>query len=163
MKKLIILRHAKSSWENMGLSDFERPLNKTGVISAKNMGAFINAKEGSIDLILSSSAKRAYETAAIIAEAINYDIKNIDTEKKLYLAWVNEILKSIRKIHDSVNKCIIVGHNPGFTELINYFGVMLDNLPTSSAACFEFDTESWQNISANNADLVWFQLARDLR
>ncbi len=163
MKRLIVLRHAKSSWEDMGLSDFDRPLNKTGIIGAQNMGKFINAKEGKVDLILSSSATRAQETAQIIAKAINYDVNRIETEKGLYLAWVNEILKSISKIQDNINKCIIVGHNPGFTELINYFGIRLDNLPTSSAACFDFSTESWQDVSANNADLIWFQLARDLR
>ena len=72
----------------MGLSDFDRPLNKTGVIGAQNMGKFINAKEGKVDLILSSSATRAQETAQIIAKAINYDVNRIETEKGLYLAWV---------------------------------------------------------------------------
>lgn len=162
MKRLIVLRHAKSSWEEIGLSDFDRPINKTGIIAAQNMGAFINAKEDNTDLVLSSSAKRAFETAQIVARAINYDINRIEAEKELYLACVNEILKSIRKIPKNINKCIIVGHNPGFTELINYFGVRLDNLPTSSAACFDFDTGSWQNISRNNAELIWFQLAKNL-
>lgn len=162
MKKLIILRHAKSSWENVNLSDYNRPLSKRGLMNAEQMGKFLLAKEGIPDLILSSSSTRTYETAKIAAQEIGYDIDKIRTDRQLYLAWVNEIINAIITIPDNVQKCILIGHNPGFTDLVNYFGVKLDNLPTASAACFEFDTNSWKKISKNNAQLAWFQLARKL-
>lgn len=162
MKKLIILRHAKSSWEELDVSDFERPLSKRGLLNAEQMGEFIAAKEGVPDLILASSARRALDTASIIAKQVGYPSDKIQTDRELYLAWVSEILKRVCLISNEVKKCIIVGHNPGFTDLINYLGIRLDNLPTASAACFEFDTNNWEKISRNNASLSWFQEAKRL-
>lgn len=162
MKRLIILRHAKSSWDNADVSDYDRKLNKRGEKSADLMGEFLAAKQGNVDLILSSSAVRAFSTARIVAQMLNYNIEEIETTKKLYLAWVNDILKTIYSISDNADSCILVGHNPGLTDLVNHFGVRLDNLPTASVVCFEFEAQSWEDISRENADLKWFQMARDL-
>lgn len=162
MKRLIILRHAKSSWDNADVSDYDRKLNKRGEKSAELMGEFLAAKQGNVDLILSSSAVRAFSTARIVAQMLNYNIEEIETTKKLYLAWVNDILKTIYSISDNTDSCILVGHNPGLTDLVNHFGVSLDNLPTASVVCFEFEAQSWEDISRENADLKWFQMARDL-
>lgn len=162
MKKLIILRHAKSSWEELDVSDYDRPLNKRGLLNAEQMGKFLSAKEGMPDLILASSARRALDTAHIIAKQVGYPSDKIKTDRELYLAWVSEILKIVCLIPDEVKKCIVVGHNPGFTDLINYLGIRLDNLPTASAACFEFDTNKWEKISRNNASLNWFQEVKRL-
>lgn len=162
MKRLIILRHAKSSWDNADVSDYDRKLNKRGEKSADLMGEFLAAKQGNVDLILSSSAVRAFSTARIVAQMLNYNIEEIETTKKLYLAWVNDILKTIYSISDNTDSCILVGHNPGLTDLVNHFGVSLDNLPTASVVCFEFEAQSWEDISRENADLKWFQMARDL-
>ncbi len=160
-KTLIIVRHGKSSWNNTQLRDYDRPLNQRGLTDAKKVGEFILAKEGRPSLILSSSAKRACDTARIIANQMN-SIDLLIKEEKLYLAWIDELFNSIYKISDDVDKVILVGHNPGLTELINNLGVQLDNLPTASAACFHFDTKSWKRINADNAELTWFQLARNL-
>ncbi len=162
MKRLIILRHAKSSWDNADVSDYDRKLNKRGEKSAELMGEFLAAKQGNVDLILSSSAVRAFSTARIVSQKLNYNIDEIETTKKLYLAWVNDILKTIYSISDNADSCILVGHNPGLTDLVNHFGVRLDNLPTASVVCFEFEAQSWEDISRENADLKWFQMARDL-
>ena len=162
MKRLIILRHAKSSWDNADVSDYDRKLNKRGEKSADLMGEFLAAKQGNVDLILSSSAVRAFSTARIVAQMLNYNIEEIETTKKLYLAWVNDILKTIYSISNNADSCILVGHNPGLTDLVNHFGVRLDNLPTASVVCFEFEAQSWEDISRENADLKWFQMARDL-
>lgn len=162
MKKLIILRHAKSSWEEMDLNDYDRPLNSKGLTNAEEMGEFLLAKEGIPDLILTSSAKRAYDTANIIAGEIGYNREKIKTDKRLYHASVNDILKSIAMIPNDIKKCIVTGHNPGLTDLVNHFGVRLDSLPTASAVCFEFKADSWKNIAPENATLDWFQLVRNL-
>lgn len=162
MKRLIILRHAKSSWDNADESDYDRKLNKRGEKSAELMGEFLAAKQGNVDLILSSSAVRAFSTARIVSQKLNYNIDEIETTKKLYLAWVNDILKTIYSISNNADSCILVGHNPGLTDLVNHFGVRLDNLPTASVVCFEFEAQSWEDISRENADLKWFQMARDL-
>ncbi len=162
MKELIILRHAKSSWEHEGLSDHDRSLNKRGVKNAQSIGEFLNAITGRPDLIISSSATRASQTARIIADEIGYPINEIKSTRELYLAWINDILKTISSLPKNIDSCIIVGHNPGLTDLINYFGIKLDSLPTASAACIEFETTQWDNLSKENSVLKWFQLARDL-
>ena len=160
-KTLIIVRHGKSSWNNTQLRDFDRQLTKRGVIDSEEISKFIYAKEGRPGLILSSSASRAYETARLIAKHTN-SIEQLTKDKKLYLAWIDQLLNIIYKTSDDVDKVILVGNNPGLTELINHLGVRLDNLPTASAACFYFDAKSWKEIEADNAVLKWFQLARNL-
>lgn len=162
MKQLIILRHGKSSWENFDIDDFDRPLNERGRKNAAEMGNFIKAKSGAPELILTSSAVRAFQTATIVAENMDYSSERIRTEKSLYLAWTNEILKKISDIPDTISFCLLVGHNPGLTELVNHFGIRLDNLPTASAVCFEFDAAAWKDISRENAAFQWIQLARSL-
>ncbi len=162
MKRLIIMRHGKSSWADIDISDYNRPLNIRGEKSSQLMGEFIEAKNGKPDLIVSSSAVRSYETAKIVAQKMDYDVEKIMFTKELYLAWVNDILKTITSLPDNIKDCVLVGHNPGLTDLINHFGVRLDNLPTSSTACFEFEVDKWRNISKEKAELKWFQLARDL-
>lgn len=160
-KTLIIVRHGKSSWNNTQLRDFDRPLNQRGLMDAEKVGEFIWAKEGKPELILTSSAKRACDTARIIANH-THSIDLMEKKENLYLAWTDELFNSIYKISDEIDKTILVGHNPGLTELINHLGVRLDNLPTASIACFHFSTNSWKNISLDNATLKWFQLARNL-
>lgn len=156
------MRHAKSSWENESLNDYNRPLNKRGEKSAMLMGEFLNAKHGKPDLIITSSATRAYDTAKIVAEQMGYPLEKIADTKELYLAWINDLIKTISSLPNSAHSCILIGHNPGLTDLINYFGVRLDNLPTASSACFEFEIKKWSDISRENVELKWFQLARDL-
>lgn len=162
MKRLIILRHAKASWDDHNLNDFNRHLSKRGELNSVLMGKFINSKQGKPDLIITSSATRAYATAKIIAEQVGYTIDEIITNQELYLAWINDLLKTIAKLPHHIQTCLMVGHNPGLTDLINYFGVRLDYLPTASAVCFEFDTSEWSKISKENSNLEWYQFAKDL-
>lgn len=162
MKKLIILRHGKSSWDNFDLDDFDRPLNERGTRNASQMGRFIVEKSGMPDLILSSSANRALQTATLAAESMCYPIEKIETDRTLYLAWTDDILKRLWAIPNETDYCLLVGHNPGLTDFINLLGVNLDNLPTASAVCFEFDTALWKKISPKNASFKWVQLAREV-
>lgn len=162
MKKLIILRHGKSSWDNYNLGDFDRPLSERGERNAAEIGSFIKVKSGVPKLILTSSAVRALQTATIAAGSMDYQKENIQSDRILYLAWSDEILRRLSETPDDIDYCLLVGHNPGLTELINYFGVRLDNLPTGSAACFEFDVSAWKNISRKNTKFRWIQLAREL-
>lgn len=162
MKKLIILRHGKSSWDDITLDDFDRPLNERGTRNAAQMGRFILKKSGMPDLILSSSANRALQTATLAAESMDYPLEKIETDRSLYLAWTDDILKRLSSIPNEINYCILVGHNPGLTDFINLLGVNLDNLPTASAACFELDIKHWKKISGKKAHFQWLQLAREI-
>ncbi|MGI6048202.1 MAG: SixA phosphatase family protein [Petrimonas sp.] len=162
MKKLLIMRHGKSSWNSEYLDDYDRPLNDRGKKNSSEMGHFLLQVCGKPELILASAAKRTTETAIRAALNLNYPQDKIEFDRELYLAGINDILKSISKISANVNTCILVGHNPGLTDLVNYFGLRLDNLPTASVVCLDFDAPTWKEISPKNARFQWLKLAREL-
>ncbi len=157
------MRHGKSSWDNAYLDDYDRPLNERGKKNSLEMGHFLFQESGKPELILASAAKRTHETAMLAALSLDYPQDKIEFDRELYLADVNDILKNVAKIPGNINTCVLIGHNPGLTNLINYFGLKLDNLPTASVVCMEFDTLTWKEISPKNAHFQWLKLARDFR
>jgi len=162
MKLLILMRHGKSSWEDCNLDDYDRPLNERGRRNAADMGAFLLGKTGIPDLVLSSPAKRAFTTAVVATEVMGYPKEKIVTDKELYLAWIDDILRSISKVPDTIGSCMVVGHNPGLTYLINHFGIRLDNLPTASTACFTFEVQRWKEITPDKARFQWLKQAKEI-
>ncbi len=147
MKKIFILRHAKSSWNDTTLSDFERPLNERGNRDAPIMGSKLNELGVMPDLILSSAANRAYTTASIIAEKINYPLSRIDKREDLYLASERKILKIINFIDNGYKNIMVVGHNPGLTDLADNLGTLqVANLPTCALVALEFAVDKWQEV-----------------
>lgn len=160
MKTLIILRHGKAELHRYDLDDYDRALTERGRCNALDMGKFILRKFGVPHLILTSVAKRAHQTALFVAEGIGYPQKVVQADKKLYFASPKWMIQTLSALPDTTESCILVGHNPGLTYLINDLGVRLDNLPTASAVCFQFDVCSWKDISADNARFQWIQLAR---
>ena len=162
MKQRIILRHGKAEQDTMAKDDYDRVLTERGRKNAAGMGDFILKRSGIPDLILASSARRAHETAILAAAAITYPEEEIQTDQNLYFAPARWILNNVSKLSDEVNSCLYVGHNPGVTDLINDLGVRLDNLPTASAVCFEFNVDSWVDISAERANFMWLKLAKEL-
>ena len=162
MKQLVILRHGKAEQDTMAKDDYDRVLTDRGIKNASDMGGFILKKWGVPDLILSSSARRAHDTAILAAQSLGYPQEEIRTDQNLYFAPSRWILNVISKLPDEVNRCLYVGHNPGVTELINDLGVRLDNLPTASAICFEFHINSWAEISTERAAFHWLKLAKEL-
>ena len=162
MKQLIIFSHGKAEQDTMAKDDYDRTLTERGRKNATDMGVFILKKNGTPDLILSSSAKRAHETAILSAEGMEYSVDNIQTDQNLYFAPARWIMNVISKLPDDINSCIFIGHNPGLTDLINILGVNLDNLPTASTACFEFNVESWKEITTEHANFKWLKVAKEL-
>lgn len=162
MKTIILLRHGKAEQGDFDMDDFERALTDRGRKNATEMGKFIFKKKGKPDLILASSAKRTTETAIFASENMNYPKDKIQLDDELYLASARRILKAISNLPDGINYCLMVGHNPGMTDLVNYFGVRLDNLPTASAVCFTFGIDVWDEILSVNAKFQWIQLAKEL-
>lgn len=155
MKTLLILRHGKAEPRNIDERDFDRKLAISGRLQAEMTGNTIAVREGTPDLIYSSSAPRAWETARIVAEKVSYSLENIRTDGELYMAtslWLRHLLGNIG---DEIKSCLLVGHNPGLTDLINHFGVRLDHLPTASVAAFQFNVDSWKEIAAENAHFLW--------
>lgn len=151
MKTLYITRHAKSSWEFPNLSDHERPLLEKGKKRTKKISNYLIRNNIKIDLIISSHAVRAYETAKIIAKAIQYPVDNIRTDQMIYYSGADNLAGLFFDISENINSAMIVGHNPTFTNFANQFLVeKIDWLQTSGIVCLSFDTNKWEEISAAN-------------
>lgn len=146
MKTLLILRHAKSSWKYPDLSDHDRPLNKRGKRDGQNMGRLLKAKELVPDLIISSTAVRAKDTASAIAKHSGYEGKTIS--EALYAAEPDAYLAVIRDLKDVYQKVMIIGHNPSIESLIETLTGEYHIMPTCALAQIEFDTEKWSAIGS---------------
>ena len=144
MKILTIVRHAKSSWSDTSLSDARRPLNRRGKRDAPMMGERIHRHGIRPSLIVSSPATRAWSTAKIIAEAINYPREFLQKEKSLYLASLDRILDVVVAQDNGFNNMMIVGHNPGLTDFVNFLVPGLtNNLPTAGVVSVEIEQDDW--------------------
>ncbi len=157
MKKLYLMRHAKSDWSGYYVSDFERTLNKRGKHDAPMMGEILKEKIAP-DLIVSSPAVRAKLTAEAVAEKLGYDPAKIRFEEDIYEASATELLRIVHELPDDAQEVLLIGHNPGLTDLINRFGnVRLDNLPTASLVGFAFDVAHWREIEPGMGDYLFFE------
>ena len=144
MKQLCIIRHGKSDWGNPFLDDFDRPLNNMGHLDAKKIGTFL-ANNWIAEKIISSSAKRAINTAYLIATQLNYDKKDIVQTKTLYHASLEVLIKTIHSTDDDVNTLYIIGHNPGLSSLCGYLTDEYLELKTCCVAVLQSDLSSWKN------------------
>ncbi len=161
MKKLYLARHAKSSWDYPELNDFERPLNKRGNRDAPLMGKILKEMDFNPDLILSSPALRAYSTARIIAEEIDYPLEKIETSEMLYEYGTKEAINLIQSVNDGVSSLIIFGHNPTLTQLNNYFcNNHIGNIPTCGISAIEFNVDSWRKIEHESGSHLFFEFPK---
>lgn len=148
MKTLVLVRHAKSSWDDASLPDRDRPLNSRGKRDAPKMGRRLADLVGTPDLIVSSPATRALATARIIAELVDYPVDGIREDERIYQAGPTEILDVIRGLEDERVRVFLFGHNPGLTELVNELSEpAIDNVPTCGVVEFGLSTERWADVS----------------
>ena len=155
MRKLILLRHAKSSWKDTSLDDFDRPLNRRGKKDAPIMADKLSMRKIKIDLIISSPAKRTTETAKIFANILGYQSEIIFNDK-LYEASYKEILEVINLIDDKYQNVLLVCHNPGITDLANYISnYFIENISTSGIVGLSTNS-SWKNINENGCTLLFY-------
>ncbi len=153
MKYLYLIRHAKSSWSDPGLSDFDRPLNKRGKRDTPFMGTRMAAFDYRPEMIISSSAKRARKTARTIGAACGFKKNDIILKDSLYTFSANGILESIRQVPDSVNVLAVVGHNHGLTECAELLsGEFIDNVPTCGVVLISFSVVSWDKLAFHSSD-----------
>ena len=157
MKKLILIRHAKSGWGNPDLGDIDRPLNEQGKKDASLIGKRLFQYSIQPDLILSSPAKRALKTAEIITKSIGYSVDKIVMLASLYTFDDKELLAIIREIDDQYQIVIIVGHNPGITRVAEYLtGFQIDHIPTCGIFCIHFINHSWETVGYVSGTLDFF-------
>ena len=163
MKRLTLLRHAKSSWKERHLADHDRPLSERGERDAPKMGARLSARKARPSLILSSSAARAFATAKHVAEALAYPLEFLQTEPRLYLASPNDILELIRSQEDNFSDLLIVGHNPGLTDLANQLlpDLGLDNLPTAGVVAIEFAARKWSKLTESDSTMLYLDYPKN--
>ena len=161
MKTLYLLRHAKSSWKDASLEDFDRPLNKRGLKNAPLMGKVIKKRGLSFDRIVSSPALRAITTANLIAGKLDYPEQDIRQLKNLYGASVDELLECVQGLNNKDTRIALVAHNPGLTDFCNYLsGEAIDNLPTCAVAVIEFDLDDWQAVYRDSGRLALYEYPR---
>jgi phosphohistidine phosphatase len=146
VKTLFLVRHAKSSWDQTSVPDKRRPLGDRGRRDAPQMGKRLQRRDVKLDLILSSPALRALTTAEIIAKELGYKRKDIGVDDRLYPGQANELLDVVRKLDNTLERVMLLGHNPALTELAHRFSSDITHMPTCAVAEFEFDAESWSNV-----------------
>ncbi len=156
MKELLIIRHAKSSWGNIGQSDFERPLNDRGERDAPEMARRLIARAISIDLFIASTAKRAFITATYFAEANNKKASDINKRQELYHAPSTIYYEVLETVNATINTVAIFAHNPGITDFVNSLGTtQIDNMPTCGVFAVKLHTTDWSQIKTCKKEF-WF-------
>ena len=155
MRTLYIVRHAKSSWADPGMSDFDRPLNERGMHDAPMMAERLDGRLEPVDLLMSSPAKRALTTANFFAAALeNAPVHEIP---ELYLADRRSLLYIIGKLPDGVRQAMLFGHNPGVSELVELLtGNGIGDMPTCATVRIDLHVATWQEVVAGTGTLKWW-------
>lgn len=156
MKSAFFVRHAKSSWKSLELSDHDRPLNKRGKRDAPRMAAEFLRTQKSIPLLISSTAKRTLETSYYFADTFNLKKKSIIQESQLYHGSGSDFSSVIFEQDNSIDSIMIFAHNPGLTYFANeYANFSIDNVPTTGIFKLESKADKWTAFF-NDAKLTSF-------
>jgi phosphohistidine phosphatase len=167
MKRLYLLRHAKSSWKDTSLSDRDRPLAARGRRAAKAIARHLREQGIEPELVLCSTARRARETLDRIEPALGTPIIRIEDD--LYAASADALLERLRSVPDTVGSVMLIGHNPGLQELGLTLARRSDTVPeleakypTAALATLTVAAESWRELDRGTAELVALVRPRDL-
>ena len=159
--RLLICRHAKSSWRDASLSDFDRPLNKRGERDAPEMGRRLAQRSIAPDLIMTSPAVRALATASHYARQLGFPSEQIQRNPLQYSASVATLVGEVRKVDPRVTTLLLVGHNPESTALANALGrLQIDNLPTGGIVALTFPGICWAEMAAGLGTLWFFDFPK---
>ena len=170
MKRLTVLRHAKSSWDDASIDDFNRPLNERGWKAARRMGRELKHRELHFDLVLASTAARVRETIDGVQEKYDFGAP-IQFEPRMYGASTDELLSLIRGLPESVHAPLLVGHNPGLERLIveltrdDVGGLrrrVAGKFPTASLAVIELPADRWPGIAPGSGTIADLILPKEL-
>jgi phosphohistidine phosphatase len=145
MKTLLLMRHAKSDWNQPGLTDHDRPLNARGRRAAPLMAHKLSASGLQVDIILASSAIRVQETVELLQQHWSPQIEVL-TLPSLYLASPQQIITEVQSLHDSWQSAMVVAHNPGLAALVSHLANQELDMPTAAVAVFQFAVDQWSKI-----------------
>jgi phosphohistidine phosphatase len=158
-KTLYIIRHAKSSWAEVGARDIDRTLNDRGHQDASKMAEILRGSGTEPDLIISSPAKRAFTTAQYFAKEFGISIKDIDIQHAIYEATTHDLLSVVRDLPNKAQIVLMFGHNPGFTYFANQFTKeYIDNLPTCGIVRLDLAGNKWDDFNEKTVKMngLWF-------
>ena len=146
MKVITFLRHSKSSWDN-DLLDIDRPLSSVGIEKIKKVAKLSKDHFISSEIIFTSSANRAIYTSVLLSKSLSLDFNKIKICEELYTFNYNDVFNFIKKIDNSYSEIILVGHNPAYTEISNFFSEnKIINLPTARWFSLKFKSDDWLEI-----------------
>lgn len=162
--KILMMRHAKSSWEESGLKDFDRPLNKRGKRDAPAMGEFLRDSGMKPDLMISSPAARAKATALHVAKAAGLELQDIHWNENLYFNGAMAYVEAIRSAGSNVKIVMTVGHNPMTESAIS---ILSDKpfhkaVPTAAITCLKVNGSTWQDVLEGSCSVLWMKRPKDL-
>ena len=161
MKTLLLMRHAKSSWKNAELPDYERPLKKRGRRDTHSMQELLKLENHIPEQIVCSAAQRARETGELLAEDMEIP-GGISFTNDLYLAEMDDLIKVIQNFDNAYDTGMMIGHNPGLEGLVQVLSSEIKALPTAAVAILELPIKNWKQINGeSNGKLI--ELWRPLR
>jgi len=146
MKKIVFVRHAKSSWE-LEVTDIDRPLKKRGIVDSDLVSRVFKILKFNPEIVFSSPAKRALETCEIFVNNLKISEDYIKVESQLYDFGGNNVVDFIKSLDNNYNNIMIFGHNHALTSIVNTYGnIYIDNLPTCGLVFIEFDINYWSEL-----------------
>lgn len=167
-RQLILMRHAKSAWDSLASSDYERTLTERGLLDAARMGQWLKENGFIPDYVLSSPALRAWQTTESVSHALGLESHQVLYDKSVYLAGRDSLLKMLDKIPADKKTVLLVGHNPGLDQLLIYLAANKLNftdtgklLTTASAAILSMP-QDWNNLSVHAANLLQLMRPKQL-
>ncbi len=165
MHEVILIRHAKSDWGNEFLKDIDRPLNQRGYDAAYAAANWFLTTKKTPNLIVSSTATRALNTALIFARTLNFNMANFELQAAVYESSESNLIDIISKFQNHTNTVMLFGHNPSITNVCNQLtdNLFFDNVPTCGIVSLQFNVNNWADIKTNKATLNYHRFPKNYK
>jgi len=160
-RTLYLLRHAKSSWKDDSLRDFDRPLKGRGQDAAKQIGKRLGEEKPQPELVVCSPAVRTRETADIVLKHAHLKV-DLNFDERIYEASLRDLLQVVADVPDGKQVVLMIGHNPGFEELVAFLSGEHRRMPTCGLAKIRLEVASWKDVRAGEGTLEWFIAPKEL-
>ena len=161
MKTLLLLRHAKSSWNDSSARDFDRPLNKRGMKAAPLIGRYMRKRKVMPDAVISSPAVRARLTAELVVDAAGIDVE-VRLNERIYEASTDQLMGVVSEIEERASVVLLVGHNFGIEQFLERLTGEVHRMPTAALAQISLELEEWSEVRDRSGILDWIIKPKEL-